>query len=152
MIADDGKHTARLLGYAGLIPFYVLAIAALFAGDSAVEQIILLQLAWSAVIASFLGAVHWGLAMASPEISGRRLSHSLMPALAGWAIVVLYVLFSVAWPPVVLFIALFVAVYIHDRGAARTGMAPRWYAVLRAPLTVLTVVALLITLFAAIDI
>ena len=148
MITDDGQHTARLLGYAGLVPFYVMAIAAHFVAESAAGQTMLLLLAWAAAIASFLGAVHWGLAMASPQLSGRRFSHSVLPGLAGWAIVLLYVLFRVAWPPIVLSIALFVAIYIHDRNAARVGLAPDWYGVLRGPLTVLVVVALLITLIA----
>ena len=148
MIADDGKNTARLLAYAGLTPFYVLAVAALLLGDRLAASAILLLLAYAAVIASFLGAVHWGLAMAGPELSGRMLLRSVLPALAGWAIVMLYVLYPVAWPPIVLAIALFVALYVHDRNAARTGLAPGWYAVMRAPLSILVVAALLIVLIA----
>lgn len=147
MIANDGQNTARLLGYAGLIPFYAMAVAALLAGDGAAGRtVLLLQLAWAAMIASFLGAVHWGLAMASTPLSGRRVAHSVLPGLAGWGILVSYVLFPVAWPAIVLSMALFVALYVHDRNAARSGLAPDWYGVMRAPLTLLVLLALLITL------
>lgn len=148
MIANDGRNTARLLGYAGLIPFYALAVAAFLLSDAMAESALLLLLAYAAVIASFMGAVHWGLAMARPEPAGRVLLRSVLPALAGWTIVALHVLSPVAWPGIVLAIALFVALHVHDRNAAKAGLAPAWYGVMRAPLSILVIAALLIGLAA----
>ena len=60
------KGPARLataLGIAGLIPFAAGAALALLSDDAAAARAALL--AYGAVILSFLGAVHWGLALAS---------------------------------------------------------------------------------------
>ena len=149
MIANDGQNTARLLGFAGLIPFYVLAVLALFLDAASTWVAILLLLTYAAVIASFLGAVHWGLALAAPEPSGRLLLRGVLPALGGWGIVVLYVTSTEAWPAIVLAMALFVSLYVYDRKAGRAGLAPGWYAVLRAPLSLLVIAALLIGLIAS---
>ncbi len=149
MIANDGQNTARLLGFAGLIPFYVLAVVALFLDAAPTRVAIILLLSYAAVIAGFLGAVHWGLALAAPEPSGRVLLRGVLPAVAGWSILVLYVMSPVAWPAIVLAMALFVSLYVYDRKAARAGLAPGWYAVLRAPLSLLVIAALLIGLIAS---
>lgn len=57
---------AARLGYAGLLPFVALAVATGFAPAAYRAQAALALLAYSATIASFLGAIHWGLGMRSP--------------------------------------------------------------------------------------
>ncbi len=57
---------AARLGYAGLIPFVALAAAAWLAPAEYRAQAAFALLAYGATIASFLGAIHWGLAMRGP--------------------------------------------------------------------------------------
>ena len=72
------------------MPFYATAIGALVADDAHLAgQLVHAQLAYGAVIASFLGAVHWGLAMAADRPMSGRLIAGILPSLAGWALVVL---------------------------------------------------------------
>lgn len=82
---------ARLLGLAGLLPFLgSLALAA--AGAEAARGAALSALAaYGAVILSFLGAVHWGLALGPgrPEAVGARLGLGVLPALIGWVALLL---------------------------------------------------------------
>lgn len=54
---------AARLGYAGLLPFIALAVAVWFAPAKYRAQAAFALLAYGATIASFLGAIHWGLAM-----------------------------------------------------------------------------------------
>ncbi len=54
---------AARLGYAGLLPFVILALAAWAAPLAYRAQAAHALLAYGATIASFLGAIHWGLAM-----------------------------------------------------------------------------------------
>ena len=143
----DGRRVARYLGFAGLIPFYATAVGALLSDDLLlVSLLVQAQLVYGAVIASFLGAVHWGLAMAVPEPPGSRLFVSVLPGLAGWAIVGLlsaHQTFALA-----LFIALFGVLYFYDRSAVQAGRAPAWYGALRGPLTALAMVAFGLSLLA----
>ncbi len=54
---------AARLGYAGALPFVALAAATWWAPAAYRSQAALALLAYGATIASFMGAIHWGLAM-----------------------------------------------------------------------------------------
>ena len=89
--ADAGPSPwARRLGYGGLVPFVGLAAALWVArpGEGPLAQLALL--AYGATIASFLGAIHWGLVMrecrAQPVPS---LLWGVVPALLGWGALLL---------------------------------------------------------------
>lgn len=60
---------AARLGYAGLLPFVGLALCALLVAAELRIQAAWMLLAYGASIVSFLGAIHWGLAMRSAEPS-----------------------------------------------------------------------------------
>ena len=152
MAASDARRFARILGYAGLIPFYATALAALFIGDTeAVALVLVLQVAYGAVIASFLGGVHWGLAMDGSRLTVSILVRGILPGLAGWAIVVVYALLVfVVWLPLVLSMVLFAALYVNDRQAVRSGLLPDWYGALRARLTVHVIVSYVISIVAVV--
>ena len=130
---------ATVLGYAGLLPF-LAATAAIFSSDPTVSGPGLYALTvYAAVFLSFMGAVHWGLAMRSDHAVARwQLAASVVPLLtAGLLVVVL--------PPPSTLIGLGVAFLVllgFDLLAVRQGLAPDWYARLRVPLTVLSCVAL----------
>ena len=136
------------LGFAGLIPFYVCAIALWVTASGPIANTAWLALlAYAAVIASFMGAVHWGLALHGLDTGGltppvlRQPGFSVVPALVAW----LALLSPAPWVLVVLII-LFPLIYLQDKRAAARGLAPDWYLDLRRPLTVLVEIPLIAAL------
>lgn len=88
---SDWRRERAWLGYAGLIPFMagvVLLAADLDAGSTALAADLLRY--YAAVIASFLGAVHWGV-VADPQDPRReaRLRWGVTPALLAWLLLML---------------------------------------------------------------
>jgi hypothetical protein len=73
--------TAEIVGYAGVVPF-VLCLLGIAAQRIAIS--------YGAVVLAFVGAVHWGLALAG-QLSWRpvRLGGAVLPALTGAASAVL---------------------------------------------------------------
>ena len=55
--------TARAIGYAGLIPFIGLSAMSVLWRDVHHSAVLFSLLAYGATIISFLGAIHWGLAI-----------------------------------------------------------------------------------------
>lgn len=136
---------ALYLGCAGLIPFIAGAAGLwLFTSEARLEGTLTLFLGYSAVILSFMGAVHWGLAMAEPRYApARAMSLSVMPALLAWL--------ALALPPpaaAVVFALGFGGVYMIDEAARRRGHAPAWYRRLRLPLTAVVIACELVVLAA----
>lgn len=82
--------TAKLLGYAGLIPFTALSAFLLFVPSSPHHEIAFLSLlAYGATIVSFLGAIHWGFAMQQGTPNRQLLAWGVIPSLLGWMSVLL---------------------------------------------------------------
>ncbi|MBG6077055.1 DUF3429 domain-containing protein [Polaromonas sp. CG_9.11] len=114
--------TARALGLAGLLPF-VAGAAAL-----AMLQVPGLQawagtalVAYAALIATFLGGIHWGLAMQDVPPVNVRLGWGISPSLLAWVAVLL--------PPsagLVVLAALLVACYVVDRRLYASAGLSRW--------------------------
>ena len=134
-------HLATAVGVAGLIPFAAGAALALLSDDVAAARAALL--AYGAVILSFLGAVHWGLALASGQAeTGQamlRLATSVLPSLLGWAALLLPQApgFALATAAFALLLA------AETLGPLRAGL-PGWYLRLRIGLTLGAIVALAI--------
>uniref|UniRef100_A0A7S3CV99 Uncharacterized protein n=1 Tax=Palpitomonas bilix TaxID=652834 RepID=A0A7S3CV99_9EUKA len=87
-------QTAYWLGFAGLIPFLgTTAGVAMFPSDWSSKSLTL-QLTYGSSILGFMGAVHWGLAMAQYKASRNVLRYtiSVVPALIGWGAVSMYAL------------------------------------------------------------
>lgn len=125
---------ALVLGFAGLLPFLAGSAGAWAADSPAYIIVINMQMAYGAVILSFLGAVHWGLAMAQDDARWRRLGFPVMPALAGWLALMLPNPLGL-----VLLVLGFVAVFFAD---LRSPRLPPWYKALRKPLTLVTILCL----------
>lgn len=86
----EPNSTAKLLGYAGLIPFVALSAFQLVSPSSPHQEIATLSLiAYGATIASFLGAIHWGFAMQQSAPNRKLLLWGVTPSLLGWISVVL---------------------------------------------------------------
>ncbi len=130
--------TAAWLGYGGLLPFVLLALGILVDNQQAALFSAAL-IAYGAVILSFVGALHWGFAMALGEFnaeSGHRrrnetLVWSVVPALLAWP-----ALLAPTAPASALLIAGFVAHYGQDRRLAAFASLPAWYLPMRLRLTV----------------
>lgn len=131
----DVPRPALVLGFAGLLPFLAGSAGAWAAGYPDILIVVNLQMAYGAVILSFLGAVHWGLALAQNDAGNwQRLGLSVLPALAGW------VALMVPNPlGLMLLIVGFAAVFFAD---LRSPRLPPWYKVLRKPLTLVVIVCL----------
>ena len=81
----EPNPTAKLLGYAGLIPFVALSAFQLIFPSSPYQEIVTLSLiAYGATIASFLGAIHWGFAMQQSAPNRKLLLWGVIPSLLGW--------------------------------------------------------------------
>ena len=130
---------ATVLGYAGLIPF-VAGTAALFSSDPAVSGPALYSLTvYAAVILSFMGAVHWGLAMQHNVDTGHwQLGLSVLPALVAWASLSL----QAPRDSLITLAIAFVVLLMADLWAIARHLVPSWYRTLRVPLTIVVVVAL----------
>ena len=148
MMTRHVPFLAVLLGILGLIPFIGCGLMALSPDQVQADRMNIALLAYGAVILSFLGGIHWGLALLAPEpISARaergRLLLGVLPALAGWLAVLLPFILA-PWSGLLLLIVGFLAVALVEQRTDSLGMAPRGYLVLRWALTVV-VVAMLIT-------
>ena len=118
------------LGWAGLVPFGLAAVGTHSGVDALVLYGFLGGTAYGAVILSFLGAVHWGLAMRDDR-SPYWYLWSITPALFGFASLLV---FDVEMRVLAL-IPLFVLVWSVDRQAGNRGLIPNWYMRLRSKLT-----------------
>jgi hypothetical protein len=131
------SRLANLLGYAGLIPFIVFSLST-WITLPLVDEPHFVLLTYAAVILSFMGAVHWGVAMSrSSEVALTQLALSVIPAVLGW----LALLIS-TFHGYVLLITCFIALFIADRYAADAGLLPGWYLPMRAQLTAIVVLCL----------
>lgn len=134
-------RTVAWLGYGGLIPFLALLPASLFDPHHGVVWSEALY-GYGAIILSFVGALHWGLAMTLPDLSERQRSAlfawSVVPALLAWPAF----LFSPAFAAPLLVFG-FIAHYLQDRRLARLAALPDWYLPLRLRLSSVAVICLL---------
>ena len=136
--------TALWLGGLGAFPFVALAGAEPFLEGAPRLLVAHALVAYGATILSFLGGVHWGLAIASRSNAGHpefrtRLIVSVVPSLAAWV--------ALLFPERIglLIVAAAIAAMLWvDLRATRAGHAPPWYPKLRIPLTCVVVAALLI--------
>ena len=132
-----------ILGFAGLIPFLGLA-AASWVLDAANHALWVQAVEiYAAVILSFLGGVHWGLAMASTStLPYKGLLWGVTPALLAWAIILS------PWPVVslTLLILLLLLSWKVDRARLAALHAARTYLWLRTQLTAVASLSLLAVL------
>ena len=83
---DDARWRS-LLGHGGLLPFAGLAVLAWAAPAEVARLAVAAQVGYGAVILAFVGALHWGRALAGGPDAGRApaLAWSVVPSLWGWA-------------------------------------------------------------------
>jgi len=134
------------LGYGGLLPFVALTAVGLWAPGTPLWGAALL--AYGAVILSFVGALHWGFAMALSGLGASQRTRcflwSVVPSLVAWPAV----LMPTAWGSALL-VAGFVAHLVQDHRLTARAAMPAWYLPLRWRLTVTACVCLALGALAA---
>lgn len=145
LLPEKIPDAARLLGYAGIVPFFALALAAYFVPAAYELRVFMALKVYAALIITFVGALHWGIAMFQPQLSDSQAwqlyGWGVVPALMAWVLVFQSASYALAG-----FVTLFIVQWLMDRAAARTSTVPPWFQPLRARLTLLVVVALLVAL------
>jgi len=131
------------LGYAGLAPF-VGGFLILLTTDNLAHAVVAEDSLryYAAVIASFLGAVHWGVAASDPKRRHARLRWGVVPALAAWVLLLLP-----AHSAFYGFAPLFAAILIVDRHFLP--LPDTNYQQLRLRLSVIVIVTLVIAALAS---
>ena len=132
-----------LLGWGGLIPFGLAALGTHSGVDALVLYGFIGGTTYGAIILSFLGAVHWGLAM-QDDRSPYWYVWSITPALMGFASLLIFD----ANLRLLALMPLFVLTWSVDRQAASHGLIPDWYMRLRTILTIGAVTSLAAMLLA----
>jgi hypothetical protein len=134
---------ARWLGGLGAAPFIGLTGAMPFLHGAPRTLVAHALSAYGATILSFLGGIHWGLAMGSAGRSDRRnianrLALSVIPSLVGWAALL------VPETAALLILATAIAAMLWiDLRATEAGYVPPWYPKLRIPLSCVVIATLL---------
>lgn len=127
------------LGLAGLLPFLGGAVATALGQPWAAAALA----AYGATILSFLGAVHWGLALAAPGRADlARLVGGVIPSLWAWVALLLP-----AKPGLLMLAAGLLGLVLVESGATRRGLLPPAYLRLRWLLTVVASGSLLAAAF-----
>jgi len=133
--------SVSMLGYGGLVPFVLLTLA-LWAEPSDSSFWTLALVSYGAVILSFVGAIHWGIAMMSqelgPRMAHRRFMWSVVPSLMGWIATLLPSQLGV-W----LLVGGFALHYWQDHLLQTHMKLPHWYLPLRRRLSVVACLSLL---------
>lgn len=141
------KRLSHLLGYAGLIPFFLLMSGTCLADPLWIGAFIRGQLAYGMVILSFLGGVHWGAAMLCAELSltntKRALIWGVIPTLIAWSATLL------AGFGFALLMVGFIAAWQVDKHLYKHYGMPDWLITLRTRLTTAVVLMLAATVAAA---
>lgn len=78
---------ARLLGYAGLLPFVAGALLVWLVRDDVHPYVAMALATYAALIVSFLGGIHWGLAMRGGAAQPASLAWGVVPSLVAWGAV-----------------------------------------------------------------
>lgn len=122
--AFPDSRWVRALGLAGLIPFVFLA-ALLWLVDVDLQAWVALALAtYAALIASFLGGVHWGIGWITPASLYARRGHfiwGVTPSLLAWTGLLMPPFAGLAWLGLLLVLCYFV-----DRLLYRRAGIDRW--------------------------
>lgn len=139
--------TVAWLGYGGLLPFVGLALAG--AADPGRAPLWFnAMLAYGAVILSFVGALHWGIAMVAAQAASHAVLFvwSVVPSLLGWS-ALLGAQAGFPGAAAMVLVAGFLAHFGMDMRLAKSGvLLPAWYVPLRLQLTAVASACLLLSL------
>jgi hypothetical protein len=136
-------RAALWLGIAGSLPFWIAALC-FFTGIGMTEgQALAVALAYGGLMLSFIGGIRWGVALCSVDDRqrAREMIGGAVPVAVGLAAFFLAPAIGLS----LIIIALFVQA-LADVMSADRGHLPRWFGRLRALLTALAVVPVILIL------
>lgn len=138
------KKLPIFYGYAGIIPFFIIAMAMLLGdtGGNNLKAGAILQVAYAAMILSFLGGAHWGQAI--PRNHQKQITFSMLPTIASFCLFVLAV-FGMEFTALIGTAAMFYAVYVADQKMMPREFIPPGYFKFRRNLTYIVMALLLIS-------
>jgi hypothetical protein len=131
---DKQVKAIKLSGYGGLLPF-IMTLAGLYLTSGAIKEFFLdAFIAYSAVILSFIGAVHWGFILKAEAFdrAAKLLAFAVIPSLIGWTALLCPPLFAL-----IFFALAFPGLFIYERFTELSELLPSWYMMLRVQLTML---------------
>lgn len=121
-LPDALPVNARRLGAAGLLPFAAGALLLWLVRDEEAHAFVAQALSvYAALILSFLGGIHWGLAFRHDEPPTSLLAWGVVPALVAWPAVLMP-----PWSGLVLHGVMLVACYAVDRRLYPAQGVARW--------------------------
>ena len=141
------QQLANRLGFSGLVPFVLLTFACWIVHPDWLGYFIKGQLYYGIAILSFLGGLHWGVALMSRDRPVGEIRQALLwgvtPTIIAWCSMInMGVGFLVQ-------IVGFVVAYQFDKRLYLRYALPEWFLVLRFRLTCVVVTALVLTFIAA---
>jgi hypothetical protein len=144
--------SAILLSILGLAPFIGCGLAALGQHGADADRMLIVLIAWGALVLAFTGGLHWGLVLREteatpPTTAGRRpharIAMAVLPLILGWVALSLP-LIAAAWLGLLLLIVALLATMAAEHRWARAYAWPTRYLWLRWGFTIVAV-AMLIT-------
>lgn len=126
--------TARMLGFAGLLPQLLALLLTATRIDPALGS--MMSLAYAVLIVSFLGGIWWGFAMRADERQPQMAFLAVAPTLAAFALVVARLLGFRADLALVAIATVLMLTLLVDRLFVDDAIAPRGWMGLRVPLSV----------------
>ncbi len=136
------RRTVWLLGFSGLVPFIGLAIAFLVMEPGARPMLAQAMMLYAVCIISFLGGIHWGIALVFHELPVvyvvTSLVWSVLPALMAWPLSLMPLSQALPWAAVALMFILAVDLRLNKHYPI-----PLWFSSLRSILSVVACVCLL---------
>lgn len=88
-LAPGLPPAAQQLGWAGILPFLAGAVLMWLVSAEAHPYVALALSAYAAVIVSFLGGIHWGLAFRETPAPALLLGWGVLPSLVAWVAVMM---------------------------------------------------------------
>lgn len=142
---SGNEKIAKALGYAGLIPFVTFSIGC-WIETSYLYHTVYALITYAAIILSFMGAIHWGMAMSKTD--NKQNNHfifSVIPALAAWFSLLIPEFFSL-----IILLMGFIFLISYDLAVEKSQGFPGWYIPMRIKLTFivsLSLISALLSLF-----
>ncbi len=134
--AERPRRTALVLGAASAVPFIAAAIAAWLLTDSLLANtLVSAAYLYGAVVLSFLGGIHWGVALRNGNTLARDYWFGVIPALIAWGALLIPMRYGL-----LLLAAALAGQFIADLRLS----LPYWFRTLRAALTIVAITSLML--------
>lgn len=135
------------LTIASAVPFVALAVAVSVRVFDDNSLAIHALLTYSTVILSFLGGIHWGIAVSSyshdKRIANLLITESVIPSMLGWGVV----LYASLHIQLLVLTVLFVFIWAIDSMLMGRKIIPMWFFEIRCIITPIVVVSLYVAYF-----